>query len=161
MVCVLFLPLIHGLCAFFRPLLTPASTVPFFASLTVHGLHFTVRAPSSSLSQWTRRDILMSRDKIAARQFLSLNCLATTLTVWRKTCPLLRAIDILGGILGDNSGEGNCESKIVSRQWGDNSCRETSICLAFKTPLLTHLQPISGFPRKPTFTKFRGVDIVF
>ena len=25
-----------------------------------------------------------------------------------------------GGILGDNLGEGNCESKIVSRQWGDN-----------------------------------------
>ena len=27
-------------------------------------------------------------------------------------------------------GEGNCESKIASRQWGDNFCRETSICLA-------------------------------
>ena len=38
--------------------------------------------------------------------------------------------DSLGGILGDNLGEGNCESKIASRQWGDNSCRETSICLA-------------------------------
>ena len=35
-----------------------------------------------------------------------------------------------GGILGDNLGEGNCESKIASRQWGDNFCRETSICLA-------------------------------
>ena len=34
------------------------------------------------------------------------------------------------GILGDNLGEGNCESKIASRQWGDNFCRETSICLA-------------------------------
>ena len=38
--------------------------------------------------------------------------------------------DSLGGILGDNLGEGNCESKIVSRQWGDNFCRETSRCLA-------------------------------
>ena len=38
--------------------------------------------------------------------------------------------DSLGGILGDNLGEGNCESKIASRQWGDNFCRETSICLA-------------------------------
>ena len=27
-------------------------------------------------------------------------------------------------------GEGNCESKIVSRQWGDNFCRGTSRCLA-------------------------------
>ena len=45
-VCALFLPLIHGLCAFFRPLLTPVSTAPFFASLSVHGLHFTVYAPS-------------------------------------------------------------------------------------------------------------------
>ena len=36
----------------------------------------------------------------------------------------------MGGILGDNLGEGNCESKIASRQWGDNFCRETSICLA-------------------------------
>ena len=27
-------------------------------------------------------------------------------------------------------GEGNCESKIASRQWRVNFCRETSICLA-------------------------------
>ena len=37
---------------------------------------------------------------------------------------------VLGGILGDNLGEGNCESKIVSKHWGDNFCRETSRCLA-------------------------------
>ena len=36
----------------------------------------------------------------------------------------------MGGILGDDLGEGNCESKIVSRQWGDNFCPETSRCLA-------------------------------
>ena len=36
----------------------------------------------------------------------------------------------LGGILGDDLGEGNCESKIVSRQWRDNFCPETSRCLA-------------------------------
>ena len=36
----------------------------------------------------------------------------------------------MGGILGDDLGEGNCESKTVSRQWGDDFCRETSICLA-------------------------------
>ena len=36
-----------------------------------------------------------------------------------KKNPLLWARDSLGGILRDNSGEGSCESKIVSRQWGD------------------------------------------
>ena len=40
--CALFLPLIHGLCAFFRPLLDS----PLLANLSVHGLHFTVHAPS-------------------------------------------------------------------------------------------------------------------
>ena len=37
-----------------------------------------------------------------------------------KKSPLLWARDSLGGILGDNLGEGNCESKIVARQWGVN-----------------------------------------
>ena len=41
-VCAPFLPLIHGLCAFFRPLLTPVSAAP-----SVHGLHFTVYAASN------------------------------------------------------------------------------------------------------------------
>ena len=36
-------PLIHSLCVFLRPLLTPRDS-PFFASLSVHGLHFTVYA---------------------------------------------------------------------------------------------------------------------
>ena len=44
----------------------------------------------------------------------------------------------MGGISGDNLGEGNCESKIASRQWGDNFCRETSICLAGPSGLGTH-----------------------
>ena len=43
---VLLLLLISGLCAFFRSSFTPASTAPFFDSLLVHGLHFTVYAPS-------------------------------------------------------------------------------------------------------------------
>ena len=47
-----------------------------------------------------------------------------------KKCPLLWARDSFGGILGDNLGEGNCESKVVARQWGVNFCRETSRCLA-------------------------------
>ena len=34
--------------------------------------------------------------------------------------PLWWARDSFGGILGNNLGEGNCESKIVSRQWGVN-----------------------------------------
>ena len=36
-------------------------------------------------------------------------------------------------ILGDNLGEVNCESKIVSRQWGDNFCPKTSSPLGGKT----------------------------
>ena len=37
-VCAPFLHLIHGLCAFFRLLLTPVSTAPFFTSLSVHAV---------------------------------------------------------------------------------------------------------------------------
>ena len=50
--------LIHGLCAFFasnsrfvhllQAALDTCLDSPFFASLSVHGLHFTVYAPSSS-----------------------------------------------------------------------------------------------------------------
>ena len=54
-VCAPFLPLIHGLCGFFRPLLTPVSTAPFFASLSVHGLHFTVYAPSTNATPGVSR----------------------------------------------------------------------------------------------------------
>ena len=61
--------------------------------------------------------------KIAARQFLPLNCLSITLTAGiilkEEKWPLLWGRDSLGGILGDTLGEGNCESKNVSRQWGD------------------------------------------
>ena len=63
--------------------------------------------------------------EIAGRQVLSLNCLAVTphrrgILKKREKCPLLWARDSFGVILGDNLGEGNCESKIVARQWGDN-----------------------------------------
>ena len=34
------------------------------------------------------------------------------------------------GIFRDTLGEGNCESKIVARQWGVKPCREASKCLA-------------------------------
>ena len=67
--------------------------------------------------------------------FLGLyNRLAITLTAGvmlkEEKSPLLWARDSLRGILGDNLGKGKWESKIVSRQWGDNFCRETSRCLA-------------------------------
>ena len=48
----------------------------------------------------------------------------------RKKKPLLWGRGNLGGILRDNLGEGNCESKIAARQWGVNFCREASRCLA-------------------------------
>ena len=70
----------------------------------------------------------------AARQFLSLNCLAITLTagVILKEEKVLYCggRGNLGGILRDNLGEGTCESKIAARQWGVNFCREASRCLA-------------------------------
>ena len=73
--------------------------------------------------------------KIAARQFLPLTCRAITPSLrgqfWkRKKCPLLWGRGNLGGILRDNLGEGNWESKIAARQWGVNFCREASRCLA-------------------------------
>ena len=46
-VCAPFLPLIHGLCAFFRLLDDTSLDSPFSATLSVHGLHFTVCAPSN------------------------------------------------------------------------------------------------------------------
>ena len=59
--CALFLSLSLALCAFFRPLLTPVSTAPFFAGLSVR-LHFTVYAPSNFVpvleSSFSRRAML-------------------------------------------------------------------------------------------------------
>ena len=43
-VCAPNLPLIHGICGFFRPHLDTCLGSPFFASRSVHGLHFTVYA---------------------------------------------------------------------------------------------------------------------
>ena len=45
-VCAPFLPLIHGYVCFQAPLDTCLGS-PFFASLSVHGLHFTVYAASN------------------------------------------------------------------------------------------------------------------
>ena len=45
-VCALFLPLIHGLCVFSGPPLGTCLDSPLSAGLSVHGLHFTVYAPS-------------------------------------------------------------------------------------------------------------------
>ena len=44
----------------------------------------------------------------------------------RQKSPLLQG----RGILRDILGEGNCESKIATRKWGVNFCREASRCLA-------------------------------
>ena len=71
--------------------------------------------------------------KTAARQFLLLICraiaLTTGATLKEEDCPLLWGRGNLGGILRDNFGEGNWESKIAARQWGVNFCREASKCL--------------------------------
>ena len=71
------------------------------------------------------RDILMSRDKHCRETIFVSPSSRNFRHHWGhfergKKGPLLWGRDSLGGILGDNLGEGNCESKIVSRQWGDN-----------------------------------------
>ena len=50
-------------------MLTPLSTAPFFASLSIHGLHFTVYAPSNS----TFISLSNAYDRAAESQFLSFN----------------------------------------------------------------------------------------
>ena len=87
-----------------------------------------------SHSQWAERDTLMSRRK-KRRETIFVSQLSRSYphrrgNFERKKCPFLWARDSFGGILGDNLGEGNCESKVVVRQWGVNFCRETSRCLA-------------------------------
>ena len=72
-------------------------------------------------SQWARRDTLMSRDKICCEtsfvsQFSRNYPRGGGKFERGKESPLLWGRDSFGGILGDNLGEGNCESKIVSRQ---------------------------------------------
>ena len=47
-----------------------------------------------------------------------------------EKCPSLVGERQFGRYFRRQLGEGNCESKIVSRQWGDDFCRETSRCLA-------------------------------
>ena len=93
--------------------------------------------------------------KIAAKQFLPLNCLAVTLSAGvilkEEKCPFLWERDSFGGVLGDNWGEGNCESKIVARQWGVNFYRETSRCLAGPSGRERRLSSKGrfGLPKRP------------
>ena len=51
----------------------------------------------------------------------------------KKKRPLLSSLvwrSNWGGVVRDNLGEGNCESKIAAREWGVNFCREALRCLA-------------------------------
>ena len=65
-------------------------------------------------SQWARRDRLMSRCKNCRETIfvshLSRNYPHRGLILKETKSPLLWGRDSLGGILGDNLGEGNCES---------------------------------------------------
>ena len=75
---------------------------------------------NSSPSQWARRDRLMSRDKNCREtsfvSHLSRNYPHRGVNFEREEKnTFLWGRDSLGGILGDNLGEGNCESKIVGR----------------------------------------------
>ena len=113
----------------------------------------------------------MSRGKNCRETILSLNCLAVTLTAGvilkEEKMPslvgVLWARDSFGGILGDNLGEVNCESKIVARQWGVNFCRETSRCLAGPSADHFHctVEPSSGHIRCRTTLKYFKYRISF
>ena len=70
----------------------------------------------STPSQWARRDRLMSWGK-NCRETIFVSHLSRNYPHRGVKSPLLWGRDSLGGILGDNLGEGNCESKIASRQW--------------------------------------------
>ena len=95
--------------------------------------------------------------KIAERQLLSLSCLAITRTAGvvlkEEKCPLLWARDRLGDIFRRQFGEGNCESKIVSRQCGDNFRRETSwrqlVLFTILGPFLVQCTVLHLFFRPP------------
>ena len=91
---------------------------------------------------------------IATRQFLSLNCLAITLTAGvilsEEKMPSLVGESTLGGILGDDLGEGNCESKIVSRQWG-RLFLPRDIKMSRRAPLGKLAKKVLGTLRKEAF----------
>ena len=86
-------------------------------------------------SQWAKRDTLMSRAK---------NCRETIfVSQLSRSCPHRggnfergrNALScgpetVLEAFKETILGEGNCESKIVARQWGVDFCRGTSRCLA-------------------------------
>ena len=95
---------------------------------------------------------LMLRGKIAARQFLSLNCLAITLTAGvvlkEEKTPLLWARDSLGGVLGDNLGE-----RVIASQKLSRDSRETSFAVRHQDvsqrPLGVHLHGVDLGVRTP------------
>ena len=86
------------------------------------------------LTQWTRRDILMSRDK-NCREIIFVSQLSRNYphrggNFERGKMPSLVGERQCGRHLKRELRDFNCESKIVSRQWGVKFCRETSRCLA-------------------------------
>ena len=78
----------------------------------------------AALTQWARGDILMSWGKNCRETIfffpLSRNYPHCGSNFESGKQPSLAGERQLGCILGDKLGEGNCESEIVSRQWGNN-----------------------------------------
>ena len=96
--------------------------------------HFWKKEASPAvLAQRARRGILMPRGKNCRETILAAqlprNCPLRGGKFERWKCPLLWGRGNFGGILRDNLGKGNWESKIAARQWGVNFCREASRCL--------------------------------
>ena len=149
-VCALFLPLLHGLCSlFFRPLLTPPSTAPFFASLSRFALHG-FRALDSGPSENPSQKGILSHDLLgvhpisayfpsvqrlahqAAPDSAYLKVPSRTPGGWRKPLPL--TLDEVA-----NEKAGWTRSRIAFTQRG----------LAWQTPTRKRLLTLAGLKRRP------------
>ena len=119
-VCALFLPLIHGLCAFFRPPLTPVSTAPFLASLSVHGLHFTVYAPSNRSLSGTRNPKMFGRGHEDVRKVWD---------EWPPFGPFLSCLLFCSSPLEVTKNSGT-ELAILNRDPGDSESRDSKVALS-------------------------------
>ena len=101
---------------------------------------FSCESCFEALTQWAKRDTLMLQGK---------NCRETIFVSQLSRSYPRRRGNFERGKNALSCGRGNCESKIVARQWGVNFCRETSRCLAGPFGQ-TSSQPLGAPPHRPT-----------
>ena len=96
--------------------------------------------------------------RIAARQFLPLNCRKGAILKEEKNV-LYCAGEAIWKAFSEticHLGEGNWESKIAARQWGVNFCREASRCLARPSGLEIADRHTSNFGILETYCHLRS-----